>query len=170
LKRHSLKRQKTEDVEIPITPMLDMAFQLLTFFILTYHPAPSEGQFSMNLLPAQPVAKADTPAADPKAATDDVPAALKTLDTILRANNDGSLAKITIGDGTEVADLTALAKEVDELFKKDPSAPLPFDQTVIKFDSRLKYSELVKVIDIFQKKTSKISFSELGPGDEGAGG
>ena len=164
-----MKRQKTEDVEIPITPMLDMAFQLLTFFILTYQPAPAEVQFSMNLLPSQPVAKADTPAADPKAATSELPAALKTLDTILRANNDGSLAKITIGEGNEVAYLAAQAKEVDELFKKDPNAPLPFDQTVIKFDSRLKYSELVKVIDIFQKKTSKISFAELGPGDEGAG-
>ena len=31
-----------------------MAFQLLTFFILTYHPMPSEGQFVMNLLPAAP--------------------------------------------------------------------------------------------------------------------
>ena len=34
--------------------MLDMAFQLLTFFVLTYHPAPQEGQFVMTLLPAQP--------------------------------------------------------------------------------------------------------------------
>ena len=25
---------------MPITPMLDMAFQLLTFFVLTYKPAP----------------------------------------------------------------------------------------------------------------------------------
>ena len=48
-------RPKTVDgVEVPITPMLDMAFQLLTFFILTYHPMPVEGQFVMNLLPAQP--------------------------------------------------------------------------------------------------------------------
>ena len=32
------KKKKEESIEIPITPMLDMAFQLLTFFILTYHP------------------------------------------------------------------------------------------------------------------------------------
>ena len=37
-----------------IAPMLDMAFQLLTFFILTYKPLPTEGQFVMNLLPPQP--------------------------------------------------------------------------------------------------------------------
>ena len=53
MRRRSL-RQKIEEPNVPIAPMLDMAFQLLTFFVLTYHPAPAEGQFVMNLLPAQP--------------------------------------------------------------------------------------------------------------------
>ena len=38
--------------DVPITPMLDMAFQLLTFFVLTYRPAPAKVQFGMKLLPA----------------------------------------------------------------------------------------------------------------------
>ena len=33
--------------------MLDMAFQLLTFFIPTFRPAPIEGQISMRLPPPQ---------------------------------------------------------------------------------------------------------------------
>lgn len=37
------------EVEIPVTPMLDMAFQLLTFFIFTYHPSELEGQMAMQL-------------------------------------------------------------------------------------------------------------------------
>jgi len=37
------------EVNLPITPMLDMAFQLLTFFIFTYHPSGMEGQMEMNL-------------------------------------------------------------------------------------------------------------------------
>ena len=49
-----MKQRIHADVEVPVTPMLDMAFQLLTFFILTYHPMPAEGQFVMNLLPASP--------------------------------------------------------------------------------------------------------------------
>ena len=57
------------EIEIPITPMLDMAFQLLTFFILTYQPAPSEGQFSMNLLPAQPATEMERRSTDAAAAT-----------------------------------------------------------------------------------------------------
>ena len=45
----SKKKKPQEDVEIPVTPMLDMAFQLLTIFILTYHPMPSEGEFVKTL-------------------------------------------------------------------------------------------------------------------------
>ncbi len=44
--------RRAEEPTVQIAPMLDMAFQLLTFFILTYHPMPTEGQFVMNLLPA----------------------------------------------------------------------------------------------------------------------
>ncbi|MCI0701230.1 MAG: biopolymer transporter ExbD [Planctomycetia bacterium] len=37
------------DPDLPITPMLDMSFQLLAFFILTFKPAPTEGHISMTL-------------------------------------------------------------------------------------------------------------------------
>ena len=60
------KIQKSEEPQIPITPMLDMAFQLLTFFVLTYKPAPSEGQIIMNLLPAQPATAITAPAPSEK--------------------------------------------------------------------------------------------------------
>ncbi len=45
------KRREESPLEIavPITPMLDMSFQLLSFFILTYHPMPTEGQLAINL-------------------------------------------------------------------------------------------------------------------------
>lgn len=36
---------------IIITPMLDMAFQLMAFFIMTYHPSALEGHIDGNLLP-----------------------------------------------------------------------------------------------------------------------
>jgi biopolymer transport protein ExbD len=159
-----VKRQKTEEIEIPITPMLDMAFQLLTFFILTYHPAPAEGQFSMNLLPAQPAVAMDAPATDANANTNELPAGLKTLPVILRATDDGSLATISLSE-KPVADLKALAEEVKETFG---NPTLPFDQTVLKTDPKLKWSEVVKVINIFSdNKVNKIAFAELGA-DEGA--
>jgi biopolymer transport protein ExbD len=68
------QRRKAEpgrEVELPITPMLDMAFQLLFFFICIYHPPTiREVQLILNLLPARdekPVEISDAnPAAEAK--------------------------------------------------------------------------------------------------------
>ena len=145
--------------------MLDMAFQLLTFFILTYHPMPSEGQFSMNLLPAAPAtdfrAQAEAEAA---AANEALPASLRTLPTILRAGEAGRLGRVTLGE-TDVQGMDALKRELEAILK-DPT--LPFDQALIKFDPNLKYSELMQVIDVFSSlKVNKISFAELTGNDGG---
>jgi biopolymer transport protein ExbD len=55
-------RQMMEtEVQLPITPMLDMAFQLLAFFVFTFTPsALEEGAIDMNL-PAVGEAQAKTP-------------------------------------------------------------------------------------------------------------
>lgn len=49
------RQMVTDQVEadLPITPMLDMSFQLLAFFIMTFHPAPTEGQIAMTLPPPE---------------------------------------------------------------------------------------------------------------------
>jgi biopolymer transport protein ExbD len=41
---------------IIITPMLDMAFQLLAFFVMTYHPSALEAHIDGNLLPPAKIA------------------------------------------------------------------------------------------------------------------
>ncbi len=38
-----------EEAPLPITPMLDVAFQLLAFFIMTYSPSDLEGQLDQGL-------------------------------------------------------------------------------------------------------------------------
>src|SRR5262249_12321146 len=154
------KKMRDEEVVIPITPMLDMAFQLLTFFILTYHPAPSEGQFGMNLMPAAPATDFRAQAAETAAPNDSLPAALRTLPTVLRAGEAGRLGRVSLGE-QEVNGMDALKRELEAILK-DPT--LPFDQALITVDPNLKYSELIQVIDVFHSlKVTKISFSELGP-------
>jgi biopolymer transport protein ExbD len=165
--RRKKKKRQSEEPTVPVAPMLDMAFQLLTFFVLTYRPLPTEGQFVMNLLPPQP-ATSITAEAPSEAASDKLPASLRTLPTILRAGAGGSLAQIAVGEQTIPTDPAALEKELDKYFQ-DPN--LPFDQTLLKVDPRLKYSELMKVINAFSnafvraKKEPKVSFDELVPGE-----
>jgi biopolymer transport protein ExbD len=161
-----LKKLRSQEIEIPITPMLDMAFQLLTFFILTYRPAPSEGQFSMNLLPAQ--AATEITKEQPKEQATSVDAELRTLKTVLRADEGGKLGEITLAD-KPVPGMDELKKEL-EGFVNDPL--VSFDQALIKVDPQLRYYELIRVVDVFSslkpKPLTKISFSELNP-SEGAG-
>lgn len=156
------KKKGSESVEIPITPMLDMAFQLLTFFILTYHPMPSEVQFGMNLAPAAPEMKIGETAPE-AAANDSLPAQLTTLPTVLHAGEGGRLGRVTLNE-VEVQGMPAFKRELQTI-KDDPN--LKFEQAVIRIDGNLKYSELMQVIDIFHSlKITKISFAEL-PASEG---
>ena len=158
------KRKNEESLDIPITPMLDMAFQLLTFFVLTYHAAPTEGQFSMNLMPAAPATDFRASAAEASATDDSLPASLRTLPTILRAAEGGVLGRVSLGE-QDVQGMAALKTELQTILT-DKS--LPFDQALIKVDPNLKYSELMQVIDVFSAmKVNKISFAELGPDEAG---
>ena len=167
-----MKKMRSMEIEIPVTPMLDMAFQLLTFFILTYRPAPSEGQFSMNLLPAQ--AATEITKEQPKdSQTPSLDASLRTLKTTLRAGEGGLIGEMTLAD-KPITDMAGLKTEL-ESFVNDPV--LSFDQAVINVDPQLRYSEVMKVIDVFSslkgadgkpKPLTKISFSELSEGPGGA--
>ena len=46
------RKRSQQDVELNMASMLDMAFQLLAFFILTFQPPPLESQISLRLPPA----------------------------------------------------------------------------------------------------------------------
>ena len=62
-------------------------------------------------------------------------------------------------------DLASFKREL-QTYLNDPT--LPFDQALITVDPGLKYSELVKVIDIFSElKMNKISFAEAKGGEGG---
>ncbi len=50
---------------IVITPMLDMSFQLLAFFIMTYHPSALEAHIDGKLLPPPTIALASGPGTPP---------------------------------------------------------------------------------------------------------
>lgn len=150
-------RRQSDGPEVPITPMLDMAFQLLTFFVLTYHPAPIEGQFSMSLLPPQPATKLDATPPPDAAPSSELPVSLRTVTTILRADETGGLGRITLGE-VDVRDLEELDSKAKDVLE-DPD--LPFDQALIQVDPRLRYEGLLQVVDVLSKYTTKIAFGLL---------
>ena len=156
MKRKS-KRRLQGDVEIQITPMLDMAFQLLTFFIMTYNPTPVEGQLSLDLLPDRPQTQSAASSSTP---SNDLPAELRTLPTLLRADASGKLAAITLGEA-EINSIENFRAELKQI-AADPN--LAFDQAVLQVDPNLHYAEMIRVVDEFLAGgIKKISFAEIPP-------
>jgi biopolymer transport protein ExbD len=110
------RRQGTDFVEpdLPITPMLDMSFQLLAFFIMTFKPAPTEGQIAMTL-PKEEGGEASVTAANP---FDEKP--VRYIITV-EANESGQPKRMTLKEAdsaNEPKDLgVSLQSYMDELKK-----------------------------------------------------
>jgi hypothetical protein len=86
----------------------------------------------------------------------------------LKAGDGGSLAQILVEQNPIPNDPAALEQTLLKYFQ-DPD--LPFDQTLLKVDPNLRYSELITVINAFSrafekaKKEPKLSFEELRPNE-----
>lgn len=159
------KRKKTdEDVELNLAAMLDMAFQLLAFFILTFRPPPAEGQVSLRLPPPQAVAVKGAVEPAGGETNQDAPAGLNTLTISVFADTASGRVGYRVGEG-DVSGLTALDNRLKEIFADTGN---PFDQVIIQVSSNLPYEKLMEVVDICTHQTlpggqklSKLSFVEV---------
>jgi biopolymer transport protein ExbD len=163
------RRRQEEGVELNLAAMLDMAFQLLTFFILTFSPVSQETGFHFHMPPPMPVAGPPGPSTRPgdnRAAADLGP--LETLTVSVLASPDGHIRQIAIED--TVVGQRDLAERLRAIFADRVAG---FQQVLLQVDSRLAYGELMQVIDICSRirlpteaRVQKLSFVELpvGPG------
>src|SRR5688572_3132783 len=82
-----LRRQRLPDrIPIDMTPMIDIVFQLLTFFCMTLKVAAAEGDFNIKM-----------PLAAPSAGLPD-PNQLPPMKVRLRADGDGNLIELSLND------------------------------------------------------------------------
>lgn len=169
--RKKRRRRQQGDVELNLAAMLDMAFQLLTFFILTFKPAPIEGQVSLRLPPPKPVTSTKGQQAGADTANTNPVEGVNSLVITVTALPSGGIEQLAIGEKSMGPSLTHLEQEL----KKDLNDPgNPFDQVIIQVGSDLRYDELMRVIDVCTKQTykkdgkeeklTKLSFVELPKG------
>ena len=117
-----LRRKGPADLvepDLPITPMLDMSFQLLAFFIFTFRPAPPEGQIALAL----PKDEGGAPVGVPSP-TDDKPVTF--------------VVRVEATDAGGIAGMTVLEKDAAEV------RPEPLGADVKKYQAALKarYNDL----------------------------
>jgi biopolymer transport protein ExbD len=148
------REQEDTEVVLPITPMLDMAFQLLAFFIFTYHPSDLEGQMELNLPEkTEAIGDANNPNMVASDKPDEEPKLEAELTIIIRTQHDGRLdgdiSQIIVREGPDesVVELEnlqkLLVKKREGLNNKEGIKLLP--------DGRLKWAKTVEVMDICRK-------------------
>ena len=131
-------------IALPITPMLDMTFQLLFFFIMNFNPADLEGQIEAAL-PAQDRV-VDGRGVAPAAPGPALPSGLTV--EIRTGRDGGGISALSVrgadGKSVPIADLDALAKHLAARRAASNNA----DAIKIRADARLSIEHLMKVIDI----------------------
>src|SRR5262245_25446643 len=130
------RRRTQSDVELNLAAMLDMAFQLLTFFILTFKPAPIEGEVELRLPPPKPV----TVVRDGQTAGSDLSninpvAGVNTLTVSVFPSRSGAIESLAIGEAP-IANVGQLESRLKTVLN-DPGSP--FDQVVVQVGSDLRY-------------------------------
>ena len=132
-----------EEVLFPVTPMLDMAFQLLAFFVLTFQ-APSAETYLDLLLPTTPVALPGT--ARGKA----VPTPARRVDTDLEndlwvrveADELGDMRSLRLGEDA-LPDLETLGERLRRYVRILEGRPL---RVRIVADDSLRYEDVAGVM------------------------
>jgi biopolymer transport protein ExbD len=165
------RRRKAPSVELNLAAMLDMAFQLLTFFILTFRPAPVEGQLGLHLPPPVPLTNMKSEKEPSTGNGGGEVSDLETLDLYITANEHGEVSLIKVGLRPVVkgrlnkTNLAALDQHLKSLFD---IRSIPLDRVQLAVDDRLRYEELMKIVDVCTKQKlpngqpmQRISFIEM---------
>ena len=139
------RRQREETkVEMNMTPMIDVVFQLLTFFMFTLRPMVHEGQFAVNMSTGG--------AASPEQEEFKLP----PLAVNLRATEDGDLAAILLGD-RQIRNFDDLRIQVGALVGGAIGEEI---EAEIHADDSLQYAHLVSAVNtLTAARISKINFA-----------
>ncbi len=155
--RSTRRRRRTatlEEVVFPVTPMLDMAFQLLAFFILTFRAPSRESRLDLYL-PVAPATierrRADLPIesnATPASKEPEIGEQFES-DLVVRAESDdlGGLRSIRLGGGP-IANVDLLQERLTRYREILADRPL---RVLFIADDALVYDQAAKIIGAFSQ-------------------
>ena len=129
------KSQLSDKIDINMTPMIDVVFQLMSFFMCSLKIVAPEGDFDIRM----PLGRSASNVVDDQQVP---PVRVK-----LSASPDGTLAGITM-NGNPVADFNELQKKLVSLVGNARGPDSLADKTEVEFDCdyALKYANVVRAI------------------------
>lgn len=163
-KKISISDPATEfsSTSVFITPMLDMSFQILAFFVFTYRPAPTELQLPLVMAPGAAGGPAEIKRPDQPAAPGE-PALRPLVTVIVRARSDGQVGQIEVlfsGQRERIGPEGLAIVSLDELLPRlerklmDVRKQIPLDvndprslSILIQAQASLKWSASIRIMD-----------------------
>jgi biopolymer transport protein ExbD len=153
------KMRSEASVELNLASMLDMAFQLLFFFVLTFKTDKPEPMVLMRLPPMQAVIGA--PGGQSAGDREDIdPSKVKAVLTLTLnvVSDNGSIELLQVGVPTKSematvqpdSGLKNLEAKLNELIKTSG-----FEQLIIQYSPKLRWGELMRVVDVCAKQEIK---------------
>lgn len=161
---HDMEHSEVELSRV-ITPMLDMSFQILFFFVLMYQPSTMEGHMDLALPPAGEGVATAKPTASSTDTNIDLPAELEVVIRTPDIENDrqvqeGKLGKILVkgvtGDEKNFTSLDQLRAHLVNARKGLKNQ----DDIKLQADGRMKYNYVVETMDVCRRAGfSNVSFA-----------
>ncbi len=122
----------SDKIPIDMTPMIDIVFQLMAFFIMTLKVVSHEGDFSIKM----PIAAQGGPP----------PIGLPPIQVRLVAGSDGRLSSVQMGARGMGTDFDALRAAVMEIVGQGASSLREEAEVEIDADYNLRYEYVIKAI------------------------
>jgi len=134
----NVQRRAGEEIELQMTPMIDIVFQLLIFFIMTFKIISPEGDFNIKM-------PMEAPSVGPPKDEQ-----LPPIKVRLTARSNGALAQVRfgarpLGSGREAFD--GLRQAVRDMVGDEPG-PSTLDDVEVEFDCdyHLRYEYVIEAI------------------------
>jgi len=139
-------------VNLEMTPMIDIVFQLLIFFMFTFKIVSIEGEFAITMPAAEQGSAAPT--------SENI-TALPDIQVRLSAAENGELAGIQVGDN-QLKSLDELAATLKAIVGDDPQVASDVEMQIVAPEN-LKYGFVVGTINAAARvRIQKIKFNPPG--------
>lgn len=132
--RHSTSSGEGEKVELQMTPMIDIVFQLLVFFIMTFKVVSQEGDFNIRM-----------PLAAPQQGNPDDLDTIPPMKVRLRAASNGALSSIALNDAP-VQGFDELRNKVIAVIGVDRGPAQEDAEVELDCDYNLHYNHVIEAI------------------------
>jgi biopolymer transport protein ExbD len=149
--RKKRKGEEAVELALPITPMLDMTFQLLAFFVMTFKPPINEGQIPMRLPAVDPPPNAQ-PTPDEQLLPEDKE---DEYIIVVSPGRDGAAGDLTLKTTTAATSfpstmekrLEALQVKLKELYENQKATKKGATIKIEVFPDMV-YSQLVNIMNV----------------------